>query len=119
MLTLQIVSKRVKSRSKTFRRIYLREWRKFRHLSQGALVERLKERVVGVSVSTISRIENSKQGYTQAILEAAAWALNCEPEDILIRNPLDNAAPWSIWDDLKKATPDEKAMVVRMLRKTG
>lgn len=115
--------KRVQSRLKNLRPIFLRQWREFRGLSQPELVERMKERLATASISTISRIENGKQAYTQPILEAAAWALGCEPEDILVRNPMDKTAPWSIWDDLKQATPEDHANIVRitkaLLKKTG
>lgn len=75
---------------------HIKAWRKFRGLSQ----ERLADRV-GMSVSSISQLETGKQGYTQATLEALADAMQCEPGDLLMRNPLETEAIWSIWDRLK------------------
>lgn len=64
-------------------RCYIREWRQKNNLSQDRLVERLRERLGTFSKSSLSRIENSLQPYSQPILEAVAWALNCEPGDLL------------------------------------
>lgn len=64
------------------RRIYLKEWREYRDFSQ----ERLAERVDSTG-ATISRLENRKQPYTQALLEALADALSCQPADIIMRPP--------------------------------
>lgn len=66
------------------------------------------------SKSSLSRIENSLQPYSQPILEALAWALRCEPQDLLMRDPGDPDAIWSIMDNLRKATPDERAQVSRI-----
>lgn len=78
-------------------RYFFKEWRKHRRLTQAELAE-----VVGVSEATISQLENGKQGFTDSTLEALANALACKPGDLLMRNPLDEDAPWSIWDTLDK-----------------
>lgn len=44
-------------------------------------MERIRERVHGFSKSSLSRLENGKQPYSQPILEALAWALKCTPKD--------------------------------------
>lgn len=62
---------------------YIRAYRKKNNLSQDRLVERMRERLETFSKSSLSRIENGIQPYSQPILEAAAWALNCEPGDLL------------------------------------
>lgn len=61
---------------------YVREWRKHRGLTQEQLAGRL-----GVAVSTVSQLENGKQGYSQATLEALADALRCEPWQLLSVDP--------------------------------
>lgn len=106
--------RRVTSRLASLRRTFIREWRLFRKLSQDRLVERVRDRLEGFSKSTLSRLENGKQPYTQPILEALSWALGCEPEDLLIRNPMDVDAIWSILDNLKKASPEERAQLGRV-----
>jgi transcriptional regulator with XRE-family HTH domain len=65
-------------------RHFVREWRKFRGLTQEKLAERLE-----TTKANISRIENLHQGYTQDFLEACADVLKTEPAMLLTRNPLD------------------------------
>lgn len=94
----------IKPRQKWF----LREWRKYRDLSQGKLAERL-----GTSKGYISDLEAGRRQYNQDQLEAIADALGCEPADLLIRNPLDDAAFWSIWDQVPEA---DRPAALKMLR---
>lgn len=108
---------------KAFRPTFIRAWRTHRGLSLEALAARVEE-ILGrnMTYATLSRIERGKIAYTQPVLESIATALLCEPADLLMRNPLDKSAPWSILDSLKKATPDERARimaVVEALAKTG
>lgn len=48
--------------------------------------QQLAERV-DMAVSSISQIENGEQGFSDGTLEAIAFALMCEPGDLLSRNP--------------------------------
>lgn len=96
------------------RRTFFKEWRVFRGLSQEQLASRLD-----TSVASISRIENGTQPYTQDVLEALADALMTDPASLLMRNPEDPEAIWSIWDNAK---PGERQMIVdiaRTVTKTG
>lgn len=98
-------------------RFFFREWRKFRGLNQEELAE-----LVGVTPSTISQLETAKQGFTDSTLVALAEALHCEPGDLLMRNPLDQDAPWSIWDSVKKAPKERREAIVAVVEtmlKTG
>ena len=88
------------------RRTYLKEWRKHRGLTQERAAERL-----GLEQSTLSRLERGQLPYNQDFLEAAAKAYSCEPQDLLMRNPLDEDAVWSIADNLKTATPEQRSLV--------
>lgn len=104
--------------------VYIRQWRNLRKLSLQDVAARVAEDLGrdDFSHASLSRIENGKQPYTQRTLEAIARALSCEPADLLIRNPLDKGAPWSIFDQLKKAdaaTRSRIAAVVDALAKTG
>lgn len=63
-------------------RHFIREWRKYRGLTQ----ERLAERVEMTS-GMISQLENGIVNYTQPTLEALAAALSCDPGDLLSRDP--------------------------------
>lgn len=61
---------------------YVKEWRKFRGLTQ----ERLAERTP-FTPGAISQLETGRTRYTQEMLEALAEALNCSPGDLLSVNP--------------------------------
>lgn len=89
-------------------RFFFREWRKHRGKTQEELAE-----IMGVSTSSISQLETGKQGFTDTTLIALAEALNCEPGDLLMRNPLDTEAPWSIWDKIK---PERRPQALDVLK---
>jgi transcriptional regulator with XRE-family HTH domain len=72
-----------------------------------------------MSAAQLSRLETGKQGYTQDVLEAIAAALSTDVPSLLMRNPGDPDAIWSIWDQAK---PGEKRMIVDLAKtvvKTG
>jgi transcriptional regulator with XRE-family HTH domain len=100
------------------RKTFLKEWREYRGLTQEQAAERL-----GWDQSTLSRIERGQVAYTQQLLEAASDAYQCEPADLLMRNPLADDAPWSIYDSLKRVDPETQARVKdavqAFIRKTG
>lgn len=100
------------------RRHFLKEWRTFRELTQETAAAR-----IGIDQSTLSRIERGHVPYDQDFLEAAAYAYMCDPADLIMRNPGDADAPWSIMDSLKKASPEQKeqvrAVVDALLKRTG
>lgn len=96
------------------RRTFIKQWRDFRGLSQAQLAERLE-----TSESSISRIESGTQPYTQDFLEACAEALSTDVASLLMRDPSDPAAMWSIWDQAK---PGQRKMIEDLARtviKTG
>ena len=96
------------------RRTFIREWREHRGLTQEQLADRLE-----TSVASISRIETGTQPYTQDTLEALAEALMTDPASLIMRNPGDPDAIWSLWD---KAKSGERKMIVdiaRTVTKTG
>src|SRR5204863_9937591 len=79
------------------RKTFFKEWRDHRGLSQERLAERLD-----TSVASVSRIETGKQPYTQDYLEALAAALQTDPASLLMRDPSDPDAIWTIWDNAKQ-----------------
>lgn len=89
-------------------RYFFKEWRKHRGLTQEELAD-----LVGVTPPSISQLERGLQGFTDSTLEALAEALACKPGDLLMRNPLDEDAPWSIWDHLK---PEQKRSAMLFIR---
>jgi transcriptional regulator with XRE-family HTH domain len=64
------------------RRTFIREWRKHRGLKQEELAD-----CVGVTQETISRLERGQIAYTQQTLEAISDALDCDPADLIARDP--------------------------------
>lgn len=97
------------------RRTFIKQWREYRGYSQEKLADML-----GTSGSMISRIEKGQVAYTQDVLEALAEALSTEPASLLMRNPQDPEAIWSIWDSAQEG---ERRMIIDIAKtitaKTG
>jgi len=109
------MSRRIGYRPKRARRqTFLRQWREYRNLTQDDLAERL-----GTSKASISRIEAGQQAYTQDFLEACADALRTDPASLLMRNPTDEEAVWSLWDKAKVGERKMIENIVRSVIKTG
>lgn len=89
-------------------RHYVREWRKYRGLTQ----ERLAERTP-FSTGAISQLETGRTKYTQDILEAIAEALDCRPGDLISRNPLVEGEIFYLFSDLPD---DKKKFALKMLQ---
>lgn len=89
-------------------RHYVREWRKFRGLTQ----ERLAERTP-FSPGAISQLETGRTNYTQDMLEALAEALECKPGDLISRNPLVEGDVIYLFNDL---TEDKRRIAIQMLK---
>jgi transcriptional regulator with XRE-family HTH domain len=101
--------KRVTPRpKKRLLRTFVKEWRKYRGLTQEALADR-----VGMAVSNIAQLEQGRQGYSQTGLEAIADALQCSPGQLLTVDPTKDDAIWSIWETAK---PAERQMIVDIAR---
>lgn len=96
------------------RRTFFREWREHRGLTQEQLAGRLD-----TSVASISRIESGTQPYTQDVLEALAEALMTDPASLIMRNPADPDAIWSIWDQAKSGERQLIEELARSVIKTG
>lgn len=90
--------------AKRLRRIFLKQWREYRNLTQEALADR-----VGMSVSNISQLERGLQGYSMEGLERLADALRCEPGQLLNVDPTDDDAIWSLWE---RAQPGERQVIM-------
>lgn len=97
-----------------FRPTFIAQWRDHRNLTQEQLANRL-----GMTQSHLSMLENGKRGYTQETLEAIADSLGTDVASLIMRNPLDGDAIWSIWENAK---PGERRMIVdiaKTVTKTG
>lgn len=94
---------------------FLREWRKHRGLSMEAALEAgsalvedrlLAEgeegslRKIGLSQPNLSRIETGKLPYNQALLEILAEVYRTDIPSLIMRNPDEPDAIWSIYDQI-------------------
>ena len=93
---------------------YIKEWRKYRGLTQEQLAER-----IGIARSYLTKIERGTRRYDQPFLEAAADALRCDPGDIITRDPSEPDGIWSIWDTLSPVERQQAVAVIRAIRATG
>jgi transcriptional regulator with XRE-family HTH domain len=93
---------------------YMREWRQSADLKLPQMAK-----LVGKSISTLSKIENGKLPYGQEVLEGYAAAIGCSPADLLSRKPQDvddlierirssPTAAAALSELLKKQSADEK-----------
>jgi len=107
--------KRISFKKPKVRRVtFIRQWRIFRGYTQEQLGGMLD-----TSGSMISRIESGETPYTQDVLEALAEALRTDPASLLMRDPTNPEAMWSIWDQAKEAQRVMIEEVARTILKTG
>lgn len=107
----QIVQTRFKE---GLRPTFIRAWRKKSGKTQTDVAEFL-----GVSTATISQIENGETGYKQEYLEGMAYLFGCEPADLLVRDPADKEAIWSLWDNAKPAQRKQIIGIIEGLLKSS
>lgn len=106
----------VKKPTRQRRRHFIKEWREHRGLTQEQVADR-----VGIAATTWGRIENGKSPYSQDFLEEAAYALNCEPWDLLNRDPSKEGEVYDLMRHLDEAQKREAETFIRFLaeRKNG
>ena len=61
--------------------------------------------------SNLSMLERGLRGYTQETLERIAEELGTDAASLLIRDPADGEAIWSLWDHAK---PGQKKQIVEI-----
>lgn len=113
--TLAAMGKRVTTHFKKPKGLpLLRKWRKHRNLTQEQLASRMIELLPEDSITntSISQLENGKQGYSQITLEALAETLNCQAGELLMRDPNVPDANGL----LATMKPDTRRQALRMLR---
>lgn len=96
------------------KRTYIREWRKYRHLT----LERLAARV-GMTHGTLSKIERGLLPYSQILLETVAEQLGTDPASLLMRNPLDPEGIWTVWDQIPPTERGRAIEVLKAFARTG
>lgn len=98
---------------RTFTPTYIRQWRKHHNLTLDQVRERLEHlHNVILTKTSLSRIERGLQPYSQPILEALADVLETEPASLLMRDPTQPEAIWSIWDRIE---PPKRNDALRIL----
>jgi len=90
-------------------RHFIKAWRTHRGLTQ----ERLADRV-GVTHGAMSQLERGLVNYTQPMLEALADALQCEPADLLWRDPESEFG--AILAEVSKFPPEQHKRIVAILK---
>src|ERR1700760_1436380 len=99
---------------------FIRAWRKHRELTLAQLADRLSvELEVQISEGQLSRIERGETPYSQDILEALAAVLRCEPADLIMRDPPEADAIWSLLDALKPVERLQAVEIIKALQRTG
>jgi transcriptional regulator with XRE-family HTH domain len=86
---------------------FIRQWRQHRGYSLDQLAER-----VPMDKGNLSKVERGLLPYNQELLERMAEALGTDPASLIMRDPSDSAAVWSIWDH---ASPGDKARIERVV----
>jgi|688.fasta_scaffold1681014_1 transcriptional regulator with XRE-family HTH domain len=85
-----------------YTKTYLHEWLVFRNKTHEQLANALE-----LSRPQVTKIVNGKRPYTQAFLEAAAEYLDTDPASLLMRDPTQPEAIWSIWDHASEGEKNE------------
>lgn len=83
--------------------LFLRDWRKFRDLTQEELAAK-----IGLTTSSISQWENGKQGFTDESLAALARALECTPAALLAHNPRRADSFWPLFEAAERTEGRER-----------
>jgi transcriptional regulator with XRE-family HTH domain len=112
--SVNLVSLGAMAKKRAFRRTYIRQWREHRSLTQEQLAAR-----IDMTPSHLSMLERGQRGYTQDTMEIIAEALQTDVASLLMRNPEDPDAIWSIWEQAK---PGERKLIVdiaKTVTKTG
>jgi transcriptional regulator with XRE-family HTH domain len=104
-------SKKVTPPRTGYKRWFLREWRKDRHLTLDQVAER-----IGSTGATISRLERGLQPYSQPLLEALADALNCQPADLIMRPPGGADRIMAVFSEMSADSQRKALAVVQALK---
>jgi len=91
-----------------YRPTFIRQWR----IHRGLTLEQLAE-WVSLTASHLSMLERAQRAYAQETLEALAEALSTDVASLLMRNPTEPDAIWSIWDQAK---PGERRLIVDLAK---
>ena len=109
----------MRRKRRTYRPTHIRQWREYRGLSLDRLSDRLgidpETGSALITKQSLSRIERGLQPYSQPLLEAIAHALQCTPADLIMRDPTDPSAPWTIWETIQGLPPEAQEQAANIL----
>lgn len=92
----------------------MRQWREYREMT----LERAGE-AVGISHAQLGRIERGLQPYNQELLEALADLYRSTPASLIMRDPTNEDAMWSLWDQAQEGQKQEIEKFAEFIVKTG
>lgn len=107
--------------SVAMRNHFIKQWRKYRGLTQQQLADRMEE-APGIPLLTnvsLSRIERGQQPYSEPVLHALAQALSCEPADLIAVNPLIESDVVDFLAYIRTLDPQTRARVMAVARAAG
>ena len=93
---------------------YIRQWRTFRGYSLDTLAER-----VPMDKGNLSKIERGLLPYNQELLERLADALMTDAASLIMRDPTQTGAIWSLWDRASTGEKKQIESVVEALLAAG
>lgn len=97
-----------------YRRTFIRQWRVHRGLTLEQLADRLD-----MTASALSMLERGQRGYAQETLEQIAYSLQTDPASLLMRDPSDPEAIWSIWENASEGERRQIVEVAQALRRAN
>lgn len=89
---------------------FLRQWRKYKKLTQDQASERVE-----IDQATLGRIERGVLPYNQDLLERLALAYGCDVSDLLDIDPLKPDPPRLVYDKLRHASPAMQKRALEVL----
>lgn len=92
---------------------FLRQWREHREKT----LEEVGE-AVGISHAQLGRIERRLQKYNQELLEKLADLYQTDPASLIMRDPTNEDAIWSLWDQAKPGQRNEIEKYAEFIVKT-
>lgn len=94
------------------KRTFLREWRKFRHLSQEQAAPELE-----VTQGTLSKIERGDIPYNQDFLELAALLYDCDERELLSIDPRAPRREDALLSGFRSASPEVQNIIATILKR--
>lgn len=70
---------------------------------------------LNITAGALSQHERGETNYGRNLLEALAALYGCQPGDLIMRNPLDTEAVWSLWDQAKKGQRDQIVSMMKII----